>query len=144
MHYVVDTTNISHERLHDEVIIINLASGAYYSGLGTAADLWTLLSRGASLAEAASMLAIKYACDQKTVSLDIERSLSFLVERGILQRGDAVPHQNVELMLPELARGAWSPPKFDEYTDMWDLIRLDPIHDVGDAGWPFATPSARV
>ena len=143
MRYFVDAADISHERLHDEVIIINLASGAYYSGFGTAADLWTLLSRGASLAEAASMLAIEYACDQKTVSLDIERSLSFLVERGIIQRDDAVSQRKLELALPKLERGGWSPPKFDEYTDMWDLIRLDPIHDVGDAGWPFATPPAR-
>jgi hypothetical protein len=143
MRYFVDTTNISHERLNGEVIIINLASGAYYSGVGTAADLWTLLSSGASLAEATSMLAIEYACDERTVTSDVERCLAFLVGRGIVQRDDIVAQRKVELMLPELDRGVWTAPKFDEYTDMWDLIRLDPIHDVGDAGWPFVTPPAK-
>ena len=42
MQFLIDTQNISHERLNDEVIIINLASAAYYSGSGTASDLWTL------------------------------------------------------------------------------------------------------
>src|SRR5215472_5916526 len=124
MRYLVDATNISHERLQDEVIIINLASGAYYSGLGTAADLWTLLSCGASVAEATSMLATEYASDQRTVSLDIERCVSFFAERGIIQPDDAVSERKLELVLPKLDRGRWIPPKFDEYTDMWDLIRL--------------------
>jgi len=45
MRYPIDATNISHERLEDEVIIINLARGAYYSGSGPAADVWTLISQ---------------------------------------------------------------------------------------------------
>jgi hypothetical protein len=144
MRYLIDTSRVAHERLQDEVIIINMASGAYYSGSGTAADLWTLVSRGASAAEAAEILASAYCSDQAEVLKDIDRCITSLVERGIVQACDPASPPNTDMTLPESARARWSAPEFDEYTDMWDLIRLDPIHDVGDAGWPYAAPTAKL
>ena len=34
------------------------------------------------------------------------------------------------------ARGAYRTPVLSIYTDMQDLLLLDPIHDVDQAGWP--------
>jgi hypothetical protein len=30
----------------------------------------------------------------------------------------------------------WSIPLLNEYTDLQDLILVDPIHDVQESGWP--------
>jgi hypothetical protein len=30
----------------------------------------------------------------------------------------------------------YSPPKLSAYTDMQELLLLDPVHEVDDAGWP--------
>jgi hypothetical protein len=32
--------------------------------------------------------------------------------------------------------GSWAEPVLDKYTDMQELLLLDPIHEVDDAGWP--------
>ena len=140
MRFSVDTRNISHERLNDEVIIINVASAAYYSGLGSASDLWALICQGASTDEAAKLLASAYKCDEETVSRDISACLASLVKAGIVLSHDGASAGKVTLSLPVADRGGWMAPHFDEYLDMWDLLQFDPVHDVGEAGWPVAAP----
>ena len=139
----VDTVCISHERLGDEVIIINLARGSYYSGSGTAADLWTLISSGATMDEASAVLASVYDEEEAVVRRDVEPCFQKLITNGIVTHN---PEQHKAQLpsLPAIARGAWAVPVFDEYTDMWDLLQADPIHDVGETGWPFIVPQSKV
>jgi|KBSSwiStaDraftv2_1062776.scaffolds.fasta_scaffold1419758_1 hypothetical protein len=144
MRYSIDARRISHERLGDEVIIINVTSGAYYAGSGTAADLWTLITQGASIEEAATLLAAVHGCDRQSALRDVKACLDVLVTRAVLQQDDRSNGREATLALPEIDRGPWVAPFFSEYLDMWDLIQLDPIHDVGDAGWPFAAPTSRI
>jgi|SRR5579862_1043617 len=143
MHYSIDARRISHERLGDEIIIVNVTSGAYYAGVGTAADVWTLISQGASSEEAATRLASVYGCDGQIASEQVKACLDLLVERGVLQPDAGHGRVSAALALPDVPRAPWATPLFQEYLDMWDLIQLDPIHDVGDAGWPFAAPPPR-
>jgi hypothetical protein len=135
MRYFADVKQVSHDRLQDEVIVINVANGSYYSGSGSAADVWTLLTQGASLDEAARLLAKAFDAPEETIRGDVETCAVFLVERGLLQTIDA-PAPETEVILPNGTRTAWRSPEFDEYTDMWELIKLDPIHEVEEAGWP--------
>ena len=140
--FAIDPNRVSHERLQDEVIIINLASGAYLSGSGPAADLWTLVAGGASIDETVAVLAQAYAADPCAIRDDVAASVRTLVERTILiEVTGGAPAEG--LVLPEATRGAWAKPGFDEYTDMWDLLQFDPIHDVGEAGWPHAAPTGK-
>ncbi len=39
IYYSVDKARVTHDRLQDEVIIINVSTGSYFSGSGTAADI---------------------------------------------------------------------------------------------------------
>lgn len=139
MQYAIDPVNVSHERLQDEVIVINLGSGAYYSGTGTAADLWTLVASGMSSDRVVAMLSDAYAAHRDIVAGDVEACLQSLVERGVLMVAEPVVAATA-MELPPMARDSWQAPVFDEYTDMWDLLQADPIHDVGEAGWPYAMP----
>jgi hypothetical protein len=140
MRFLIDTQNISHERMNDDVIIINLARAAYYSGSGTASDLWTLICQGATTEDAARFLASVYECDENAVSRDIGECLASLEKAGIVLARESASATETKLSLPDVERGNWAAPHFDEYLDMWDLLRFDPVHDVGEAGWPVATP----
>src|SRR5271166_5393581 len=135
MRYTVDPAHVSHNRLQDDVIVINAASGAYYSGSGTAADVWTLISQGTTVSEAARILASEYTCEEATVLRDIDTCVRSLIDRGLIQENNKDARERVPYALPQAVRTTWTTPEFDEYTDMWDLIRLDPIHEFGDAGW---------
>jgi hypothetical protein len=37
-------------------------------------------------------------------------------------------------------RRAYVAPAFDRYTDMAELLLIDPVHDVDEAGWPQPLP----
>lgn len=141
MRFRVEADHISHDRMQDEVIIINITSGAYYSGSGPAADCWTLLSTGASIEEAAQTLADEYGAELADVYKDLEAAAEKLAACGLLSILEAGGSVVAEVELPAVERSAWSSPTFDEYTDMWDLLQADPIHDVGEAGWPYAVPN---
>ncbi len=93
--------------------------------------------------EATALLSAAYAHDAEMVRKDVEQCVATMIEREII-RGDETPSRpTADLALPKGARSAWTMPNFDECMDMWDLIQLDPIHDVGEAGWPFA-PAPKV
>jgi len=38
----------------------------------------------------------------------------------------------------DAARPAFEPPVLTTFSDMQELLWLDPIHEVDDAGWPIA------
>jgi hypothetical protein len=139
MRYSIDLNRVSHERLQDEVIIINVATGSYFSGSGTAADVWTLIAAGASLDETLAILAAAYGTDPGMIKGDVETCIAKLIESAVISLADTAPPAGVR-ELPDMQRSSWSPPAFDEYSDMWDLLQADPIHDVGETGWPYVLP----
>jgi|HubBroStandDraft_6_1064221.scaffolds.fasta_scaffold1262042_2 Coenzyme PQQ synthesis protein D (PqqD) len=134
--YYIDKSKVTHDRLEDEVIIINVATGSYFSGSGSAADVWSLVSRGTSIADTVRRLAAEYSCDEETVARDVSECIDLLVERGLIQQNDEGPDLKAQLVPLRAGRTSWITPTFDEYTDMWDLIRLDPIHEADEFGWP--------
>ena len=135
--YATAHADVAHERVDDEVIAINLRTGAYYSLVGAAADAWTLLVGGATVEEVAMSLAERYGVDATTVAADLEAFLrSTAVDELLAAVGDdSATAEAVEL--PPVAPGAaYAPPTLDKYDDMEELLLLDPIHEVDEAGWP--------
>ena len=140
--YAVNSHRISSERLGDEVILIDASSGAYYSGAGPVADAWTLLAAGVDVDDAVARLAALYGVPEEGVRTDTLALVDFLVAREIFK--EAEPSAIAEMVeLPDMDRSSWTLPSFEEYTDMWDLLKADPIHDVGEAGWPYAMPTPK-
>jgi len=139
MRYEPNTARISHEQLNDEVIIINVETGAYYSGSDTFAILWSALVQGATDLEIAQHFADRYSVECEVTLKDVRDIIGQLLAKGLLGEAPERPPSS-DLSLPDGSLAKWSAPALAEYTDMWDLIQLDPIHDVSEAGWPFAPP----
>jgi hypothetical protein len=65
-----------------------------------------------------------------------------LVDEGLIaeaQQGNGSPPAVADTPRPALP---WTPPTLSAYSDMADLFKLDPIHDVDEAGWPSRPPAA--
>jgi hypothetical protein len=130
------SADVAHERVDDEVIAINLATGAYFSMTGPAADCWTLLVAGTATEAAAGVLAARYATEPSLVGADVNALTARLVEEGLLaerQDGAAVPEAEALLTAPT---APYRTPVLEKFDDMEELLLLDPIHDVDAAGWP--------
>lgn len=127
MAYTTAGTAIIYELLDDEVIIANLDAGIYYSIRGSGILIWQLLMAGYTLPSIEALFAEKYGALS---------SLHLFVER-LVQEGLLVAQQNSSPIACALSWPAsFSPPTFERYDEMKNLLMLDPIHEVDEQGWP--------
>lgn len=131
-----------HQTIDGEVVIINLATGNYYSLRRSGARIWDLLMTGHSPAEVASTLQDGYG----SVDGEIERSVSRLVaeleaEGLVVPAGDTPASSTASISGVPEASERFEPPTLEKFDDMQDLILLDPVHEVDqEEGWPHARP----
>ena len=141
----VNTPHVIHETIDGEVIVINLASGNYYSLKGSGADVWDVIQSapGVDRNAIASTIADRFDRPSHAIEQEIGGFLEQLsaeelvatVEEGA---GGSVAASNGSLT----ANGTktFEPPRLEKYTDMQDLVLLDPVHEVDTTGWPHPKP----
>lgn len=134
--YLVAPAVVS-EHFDDEVIIVNMTRGHYYSLRGSAAALWQQFEKGTTVAALRQHLTAYYATDGADADSALTAFLSQLTGEQLIITTDEA------LVTEPLADGTntdrlpFVAPTLDVYTDMADLLALDPIHDVSSAdGWP--------
>lgn len=133
---------VSHERLDDEVIAINLETGAYFAFEGAAAECWTAAHAGNSADEIATLLAAMFDVDRSTALADTQAFMAALMVNGLAVEvvGDATP--SVPGAPPSGTRRPYEVPTVDAYDDLETLLLIDPIHEVDESGWPLPAPDA--
>ena len=119
-----------------EAIILNLATGTYYSIRGGGILIWNAVVAGASGEEVTAAVVEQTGAEREAASSAIGGFLDSLAAEGLIveQAGDAEERP----ALLDLAGGGEGllEPRFEVYTDMRDLILLDPVHQVDERGWP--------
>ena len=141
VHYRVLPT-VSMERLDGETIVIDFESGRFYSFRESAADLLWLISLGIEFELFESVIRKYFSVHESTdlseeLGSFIETILSLnLIEAAVLvDEIGSSPIANVEL--PEdYLRGDWVSPLLVSNDELADLLKIDPIHDVTESGWP--------
>lgn len=133
--FQINDPNVSAELFDNEVLAINLSSGHYYSMRLSAVPFWLLISNGHTLDYAVAEISKCYDVEESIVKDDFVTLLDQLIQSQLIKE------RNPELApLPaeykESCTGKYEKPAFENYTDMKDLILLDPIHEVDVIGWP--------
>lgn len=142
MRHRLNAPQVVHEIFEDEVILVNLEAGAYYSLDGTAARALTCLLSGVRSEDLAERMAAEFDGSPETIGEDLKRFVARLEEeRLVCESPEDGTTQEFAAAAGE--RGPWVAPELHKYTDMRDLLLLDPIHDVDDSGWPARPPEPR-
>ncbi len=131
----VNTGEVTAKILDGEAIIINLTDGVYYSLEGTGAVLWAMAATGRDAQEIAGELGARFDVLPDGALADVERVLEELVTEGLLVPGDGdgTPGPAPE-DLP--SGGAYVSPKLEKYTDMSEMLALDPpLPGIRDVPW---------
>ncbi len=126
---------------------INLANGHYHSLRETARDAFVLFAAGVAVPDVVAALAAIGPSDDE-VAADVGRFVTDLVAAGLVADADAKTGDATDGDTPvgdgpdvsTLFDGtrAYGAPMLETYTDLEDLMLLDPVHDVDDKGWPRA------
>jgi len=140
----VNTPTVTHETIDGEAVIINLDSGNYYSLVEVGSFIWGLIEKGASASEVKNVILHTYQGDAGDVDRGVQELLAQLQQENLIVPVDgageafdlaqAVPSSNGH------EKPSFNPPLLHKYSDMQELLLLDPIHDVDDAGWPKPNP----
>ena len=133
--------NAVHETFEDEVVVINMISGSYFSLNATGLEIWALLEQNHSLQSVVNAMQSKYEGEPDTIQLAVEKLVGELCDEDLIVALAPAPLQNsASPCVSGEERAAFVAPTIAKFTDMQELLLLDPIHEVDEAGWPFAKP----
>jgi hypothetical protein len=146
--YRVNVPAVVHQTIDGEAVIIHLERGLYYSLDKVGADVWAAVHIGMSVPALTDRLKDRYAHVGAEIDTAIAALLEELTQEELIVEDVAVLETGPEeATSPDGAswpRGIpFERPVLRKYTDLQDLLLLDPIHQVDEAGWPEARSADR-
>ncbi len=127
------------ETFEGEVTLINLATGLFYGLDAHASAVWLQVRDGRRPDAVVDTLAEAYGEPADALREPVLEFLTRLREEQLL-----VPTEVEAPPVPAAAPGPWAAPGLQRFSDMQDLLLLDPVHDIElDAnGWPIPRDQA--
>lgn len=132
------------EEIDGEVVIVNLKNGNYYSLSQSATLIWAGIQEHAMVMRIGERVAKQYRGDAESMNRDTEELIRALEVEQLIRR---LPGSDVNVPDGAMLTGGASaaeqvdylPPIFERFTDMGDLLLLDPVHETEEEkGWPHA------
>jgi Coenzyme PQQ synthesis protein D (PqqD) len=132
----IDAANIMHESIDGEVVVVNLENGTYYSLDSVGAHVWAQLADGRSVEALVENVAARYEGDRDRIAEGIETFIRRLQEEKLIVTATSEAASPPAPAAPAAPKGVYSDPALQKYTDMEQLLLVDPIHEVDESGWP--------
>jgi Coenzyme PQQ synthesis protein D (PqqD) len=135
---------VTAERFDDEIVLVNFDSGKYHSIQGAGVDIWQWLELRPSVGRLLELSTARFG-DDAWVEETVRAFLGDLEREGLIRlvAEDAAPAAPDADAVHD-ARVAFEPPALSTFSDMKELLLLDPIHEVDESGWPAAGGNGRI
>jgi hypothetical protein len=138
--FAVNHPAVVDEMIDGEVVVIDLATGCYFSLVDSAAVIWAALAARPTLDDVAAYLGGAYDATPEECIAASGAFLDALVDEGLVVQVPDSAHDGADFGAvpePPAAGGPLLEPRFEKFDDMQQLILLDPVHEIDDAaGWP--------
>jgi len=139
--YCVNEPSVISEVVDGETIVLNFENGHYYSFNPSASAIWGCVCAGSPDASVTEWVAQRFGVDPAAIATEVADFLRSLEDERLIRRaaageGGGIIPQTAAAVAPGEPIAAFSAPSFDKFTDMEELLLLDPIHEVGESGWP--------
>lgn len=142
MRFRINSPKVIHETIDGETVIVNLDSGNYYSLEKVGADIWALIGSGLPVPEIIEDVACRYAGERKEMNHGVHQFVAELEQEGLIVTDEShvnsgEPGAAIQGTTQAIeGHPVFETPALHKYSDMQDLLLLDPIHEVDDTGWP--------
>ncbi|MDZ7957765.1 MAG: PqqD family protein [Aulosira sp. DedQUE10] len=139
----VNSPQVVCEMIDGEVVIVNLERGYYYSLLKTGAEVWSRIEGRIDSHSLIQEMTQAYDGSAEEIATAIDEFLENLQHEELIITDSTIEPVNTDNNTKEIAEITNKPPfekpVLEKFTDMEDLLLLDPIHEVDvEAGWPNA------
>ena len=135
---------VTSERFDDEIVIVNFDSGKYHSIQGAGVDIWEWLKARPTLAELLDLSRTVFNGDAPEVDAAVRTFVAELQREGLVVTATDAPLPGGPAEIPPSDRVPFRSPILSTFSDMQELLWLDPIHEVDEAGWPVARDGAGI
>lgn len=136
--YSINAPSVVAEIIDGEAVIMDLRSGRYFSAQDVGSRLWEWIEQGRSRAEMLRLLSAEYDAEPTALASGVDAFIGELVRHELVMESPAATNGH-PIATPDetpTGRAEFAPPVLHVYTDMRDLLLLDPIHEVDEGGWP--------
>jgi len=117
--------DIASKIIDGEAILINLQTGAYYSLRDAGALVWHVIGGHCTQREIVDIVGAAYRTAPATLDADVAALLARLRDEHLIRASDR--HGAAEHVEPPPASpAAYQPPVLEKFTDMEELLALDP------------------
>jgi hypothetical protein len=141
----VNAPKVANQLIDGEVIMINLDTGTYYSLDKVGALVWSLIQQSASLETIIEGISFRYEASREEMLDSVAKLIDDLSAENLIRIDEAAVESNAPRAVdPAPQKQKFEAPSLQKYTDMQDLLLLDPIHEVDEAGWPVSKPEPMV
>lgn len=132
---------IIHETIDGEVVMINMDKGYYYNLDRTGSIIWNLLDRGTAVSQISQYLDQQFIGEPAEIADSLYHFIGQLLEEELIETGRADGALAATGSISDSnsngqEKSGFVVPELHKYTDMEDLLLLDPIHEVDETGWP--------
>ena len=147
--FKLNSPEVIAETFDNEVMIVNLDNGNYYSLDKVGALIWCCIEQGKTISEVKKFIVRQFngeplELEQLTVQFIVE----LMQENLLIPLTGAAEQANQQISEPyvdnivgsEINKSQFEPPILQKFTDMQQLFLLDPIHEVDLSGWPNQLP----
>ncbi len=138
-YFNIKRPDVVHETIDGETVIVNLENGVYYSLRYSGVDVWNRIENGANFEDLTVEISNRYDGESKDIEKAIRELLVELQQEGLVQVSST---RRIVSQTPKTPVAAGSEkmkfefPVLEKYSDMQELLLLDPIHEVDEEGWP--------
>ncbi len=134
-YFLVNEAKVVSQTLEGEAIVINLEKGNYYSFNVTGSEIWDSIIAGHSLRTIEQCISDRYNVSLEQAEEEVRAFVTSLEQEDLVTRTEkgetAHSAPTVTKATEQFVR-----PSFERYDDMQEMLLADPIHDVGETGWP--------
>ena len=142
----INKPSVVYEKFDDELVLINLDSGNYYSFEKVGADIWDFIQSGGSEAEIIEGVSRRYTENSTIIEDAVKNFLSELKDEGLIvpdetqgSESSKEPHSR-NIISFETEKINFEPPVLSKFTNMQDFLLVDPIHEIDYTDWPKNKP----
>jgi len=124
-------------------VMLHRGSGDYFSTDGVGSLIWQWIEEGRSRGRMLGDLEARFAADPAAIAAALDSFIVGLLSHQLVREAAAtVQTEEARVAAGSGERVPFSPPVLNVYSDIRNLLLLDPIHDVAEeSGWPVPKPA---
>lgn len=121
--------------LDGEALIINMATGVYYSMGPSGAFIWEHIAGGCRLRDIAAALTARYGIPSARAEADVHELAAKLLEERLVAPSEGAP-ATTAIDVSAIPLSAYESPEVEIYRDIGHLVALDPpMPGLKDLPW---------